>query len=38
MPQTFSHAVAVVTVCGPDEPTVIARLDQISAATSVDMG
>ena len=37
MARTFSHAVAVVTVCGPDEPTVIARLDSISAATSVEM-
>jgi hypothetical protein len=37
MPQTFSHAVAVITVCGPDEPTVTARLDEISAATCVEM-
>jgi len=37
MPQTFSHAVAVVTVCGPDESTVVARLDEISAATSVEL-
>jgi biotin carboxylase len=37
MPQTFSHAVAVVTVCGPDEATVTARLDELNAATSVEV-
>ena len=35
--RTFSQAVAVVTVCGPDEPTVADRLDEFSAATSVEI-